>query len=52
MQCLLYAPWCPGDLITQKIYGKRIQETNDASKSAITSHKPLIKWHLSQGFRE
>ena len=47
MQCLLYAPWCPGDLITQKIYGTQIHDLKDTSEKASQSQKELIKWHLS-----
>ena len=44
MQCLLYAPWSPGELITQRISGKEIREENVAK-----SGKQFKKWHLSFG---
>jgi hypothetical protein len=50
MQCLLHAPWCPGDLITQKIYGKQVYDVKDTSEKTIQSQKQLIKWHLSSEF--
>lgn len=46
MQCLLYAPWRPGQLITQRITGVKIREENHSK-----SEKQLRKWHLSSGYQ-
>ena len=49
MQCLLYAPWCPGDLITQTIIGKRIQSDSPLSENESTAGG-LQKWHINSEF--